>query len=207
MSRLDLLRLSDRREPVPHAARELLTSEPDEPAGKPTLLFVGGDRRGAQIFAEHWLAHAAGRGFPAYALSVRGQGKSAGIKGDLRAWASDVAQTAASLPAQPVLIGHSKGARILAEALGRYPARAAVFVAPRLGRLVPPTPAGSPPTLIVGDPDDKRAPRQSLEKAAAHYGVAPLFFQGAGHEMMLAAAWREPLDAILDWLDGTVVKE
>ena len=204
MTRLDLLRIRDRREPVPHAARELLTSEPDEPGGRAALLFVGGDKRGARVYAEHWLGHAAGRGFQAHALSVRGQGKAADVKGDLRACASDVAQTAAGLPAQPVLIGHSRGAAVLAEALSRYPARAAVFVAPRFGRYVPPTPAGAPPVLVVGDPDDKRADRQTLEKAAAHYGVAPLLFQGAGHEMMLSAAWREPLDAILDWLENTI---
>lgn len=199
--RLDVMRGRDYRDPIPHAAREVLAVLPEEPAGKPPLLFVGGDPRGARVFIENWLPHAARRGFPAHAVSVRGQGGAAKVKGDLRAYAHDLAQSAALLPSRPVLLGHGKGAAILAEGLARYPARAAVLIAPRLGRLDPPPPAGEPPVLVAGDPGDKRAPRATLEKVGAHYGVAPLLFQGAGHEMMLNAAWREPLDAILDWLD------
>lgn len=205
--RLDVMRGQDYRDPVPHAARELIAVLPDEPQGKPPLLFVSGDQRGARVFIENWLPHAARRGFPAHAVSVRGQGNAAKVKGDLRAHAHDLAQAAASLPARPVLLGHGKGAAILAEGLARYPARAAVLIAPRLGRLIPPPPAGEPPVLVAGDPGDKHAPQAALEKAGAHYGVAPLLFQGAGHDMMLNAAWREPLDAILDWLDKLAEEE
>jgi hypothetical protein len=28
-----------------------------------------------------------------------------------------------------------------------------------------------------------------------------LLFPGMGHDMMLDSRWREPVDAILDWLD------
>ncbi|GLZ79016.1 hypothetical protein Afil01_38230 [Actinorhabdospora filicis] len=205
--RLDVTRGLDYRDPVPHAHREILAVLPEDPTGKPPLLFVSGDPRGARVFTEHWLPHAAHRGFPAHALSVRGQGGAAKVKGDLRAHAHDLAQAAASLATRPVLLGHGKGAAILAEGLARYPARAAVLIAPRLGRTVPPPPAGEPPILVAGDPGDKRAPQAALEKTGAHYGVAPLLFQGAGHDMMLNAAWREPLDAILDWLDKLTEEE
>jgi pimeloyl-ACP methyl ester carboxylesterase len=62
-------------------------------------------------------------------------------------------------------------------------------------------PVGDAPVLVVGSPDDKVVPRRSLEKVARQYGGAPLLFPGMGHDLMLDARWREPMDAILDWLD------
>ena len=117
-------------------AREVLTRQPPEAAttGRPPLLFVPGFGHGAWAFAEHWLEHAAERGFPAYAMSLRGHGDSgAGAEATLRAYAHDVVQVAAGLPRQAVLVGHGAGALVVAHALARYPARAGVLVAPVFG--------------------------------------------------------------------------
>ncbi len=62
-------------------------------------------------------------------------------------------------------------------------------------------PAGDPPVLVVGSPDDRIVSRAALARAARAYGGAPLLFPGMGHDLMLDARWHEPLDAILDWLD------
>jgi pimeloyl-ACP methyl ester carboxylesterase len=62
-------------------------------------------------------------------------------------------------------------------------------------------PVGDAPVLVVGSPDDKVVPRRALQRVARHYGGAPLLFPGMGHDMMLDARWREPVDAIIDWLD------
>jgi pimeloyl-ACP methyl ester carboxylesterase len=62
-------------------------------------------------------------------------------------------------------------------------------------------PVGEPPMLIVGSPDDRVVSRSALERAARAYGGAPLLFPGMGHDMMLDTRWREPIDAILDWLE------
>ncbi|HYN95934.1 MAG TPA: alpha/beta fold hydrolase, partial [Pilimelia sp.] len=51
----------------------------------------------------------------------------------LRAYAHDVVQAAAALPRRAVLLGHGAGALVVTYALARYPARAAVLVAPVLG--------------------------------------------------------------------------
>jgi hypothetical protein len=40
-----------------------------------------------------------------------------------------------------------------------------------------------------------------LRRAAERHGGAPLLFPGMGHDLPLDARWREPIDAILDWLD------
>ncbi|MEV6490117.1 alpha/beta hydrolase [Actinoplanes sp. NPDC051633] len=216
-----LLRYQDWISPVPPVRREVLSAaaEGDQP-----VLFVPGPGFEAAVFAEHWLAHTAERGFPAHALTARDGG-------DLRAYAHDVVQTAAALPRQAVLVGHGVGAMIVAQAMGRYPARAAVLACPVLDRgalwragllavlgapvrlspaqarpaRVPrpralPRPVGDPPVLVVGSPDDKVVPRRSLDRAAAGYGGAPLLFPGMGHDLMVGPGWVEPIDAILDWL-------
>jgi alpha-beta hydrolase superfamily lysophospholipase len=65
-----------------------------------------------------------------------------------------------------------------------------------------PEPAvGNPPVLVVGSPDDRVVSRTALERVARRYGGAPLLFPGMGHELMLDARWREPIEAILDWLE------
>jgi pimeloyl-ACP methyl ester carboxylesterase len=65
----------------------------------------------------------------------------------------------------------------------------------------PEPPVGDPPMLVVGSPDDRVVPPSALTGAARRYGGAPLLFPGMGHDLMLDARWREPVDAILDWLD------
>jgi predicted alpha/beta hydrolase family esterase len=248
-----LLRFEDWTDPVPPAEREVVSLTEDADAARPPLLFVPGLGHGAWAFAEHWLPHAAARGFAAHALTPR-------PGGDLRAQVHDVVQVAASLPRQAVLVGQGVGALVVAYAMGRYPVRAAVLAAPVMdgwptlwaalrtnpfgtlpalvgGRLrlsrkqlfgpemsvdqaqpyvervaarprrelvthePAPRPAGHPPVLVVGSPDDRVVPRTSLDRTATRYGSAPLLFPGMGHDLMLDVAWADPIEAILDWLD------
>jgi pimeloyl-ACP methyl ester carboxylesterase len=137
-SRAEILRWREWSFPVAPVQREVLTSQPvGEPdPGRPPLLFVPGYAHGAWAFAENWLEHAAGRGYAAYAMSLRGHGESESApKTTLRAYAHDVVQVAARLPRQAVLVGHGIGGLAVAEALARYPARAGVLVAPVTGGL------------------------------------------------------------------------
>jgi pimeloyl-ACP methyl ester carboxylesterase len=150
--------------PVRPVSREVLTSQPAESNGfseldghKPPLLFVPGYAHAAWAFTEKWLEHAAERGFPAYAMSLRGQGESGSAPGTtLRAYAHDVVQVAARLPRRSVLIGHGVGALAVARALSRYPARAGVLVAPvfggwaTLGTALLRNPTGTVPAFFGG---------------------------------------------------------
>jgi pimeloyl-ACP methyl ester carboxylesterase len=110
---------------------EVIERIPDRVSGKRTLLFVHGLGHGAWAF-EHWLEAAADAGHPAYAVSLRGHGGSAGHlrTARLAQYVEDVVRTAESLPDKPVLIGHSLGGLVVQKALTRYPAPAAVLVAP-----------------------------------------------------------------------------
>jgi pimeloyl-ACP methyl ester carboxylesterase len=120
--------------PPPAVRREVLVATPAGPSDAAPLLFVPGFGHGAWAFAENWLEHAAERGFNAYAMSLRGHGESGTApKADLRAYVHDVVQVAAGLPRQAVLVGHGASARVVAMALARYPARAAVLVSPVFG--------------------------------------------------------------------------
>ena len=121
-----LLRYDDWTSPVPAVDREVVSAVPaDTSAGLPPVLFVPGLGHGPWAFQEHWLTHTSARGFPAHAVGLR-------PGGDLRAYVHDVVQVAAALPRQAVLVGHGAGALIVAQALGRYPARAAVLASPVL---------------------------------------------------------------------------
>ncbi|WFE29499.1 alpha/beta fold hydrolase [Solwaraspora sp. WMMD791] len=128
-----ILRTREWADPVPGVRREVLHGEVLRDEGRPPLLFVAGFGHGAWVFAEHWLDRVAERGFPAAAVSLRGHGASAPApRADLRAYVHDVVQAAAGLPRQAVLVGHGAGALVVAHALARYPARAAVLAAPVL---------------------------------------------------------------------------
>ncbi|WP_433534952.1 alpha/beta hydrolase [Micromonospora sp. CA-249363] len=157
MTELRIMRGREWARPVRPARREVLSAVPELEQGRPPLLFVPGFGHGAWAFAEHWLGHAASRGFPAYALSLRGHGGSEPApEATLRAYAHDVTQVAASLPRQAVLVGHGAGALVVAHAMARYPARGAVLVAPVFGgwgmlaTAVRRNPAGTLPAVFGG---------------------------------------------------------
>lgn len=266
-ARTRILRRREAALPVPPVRREVVTATPAAEEGRPPLLFVPGFGGGAWMYAD-WLDHAAGRGFAASAMSLRGHGGSgAAPRATLRAYTHDVVQVAAGLPRQAVLVGHGAGALVVARALARYPARAAVLTSPvfggwrggwpllgrallrnpggtvpavfgrrlrlrrgqlfshelpaatagdhhrRMGRAGvlaqwqllahrwPEPPVADPPVLVLGSPHDAVVSGAGLARVARRYGGAPLLFPGMGHALMLDARWREPIDAILDWLD------
>ncbi|MGH3341891.1 MAG: alpha/beta hydrolase [Carbonactinosporaceae bacterium] len=278
MQKVRAVRPLDWAFPSPPVRREMLARlpgtgsdpdpDPDTRSGRPPLLFVHDAGHGAWCFDEHWLPHAAGRGFPSYAVSLRGHGDSGGRprlrRTLLRDYLHDVLQAAVSLPTQPVIIGHAMGGLVVQRVLARYPARAGVLVAPvpvrhgagvalsigrahpadlvrtTLGRSLPmrpdylfreldpaaarahttstgpesplvqyqitlprraERPRGGAPVLVAGTPDDRLIPLRDLRRTARFYGTEPVLFPGMGHDMMLDARWREPIDAILDWVE------
>ncbi|HKS99159.1 MAG TPA: alpha/beta fold hydrolase [Rugosimonospora sp.] len=159
--------------PVPAVSREVLAVPADQPDTRPPVLFVPGYGHGAWVFAEYWLEHTARRGFPAYAMSLRGHGESGSARRTtLRAYVHDVVQVAASLPHQAVLVGHGAGALVVARAMARYPARAGVLVAPVLGGLrmaagaFAGNPLGTVPALFGGALRPRRGQLFSRELAA-----------------------------------------
>jgi len=100
----------------------------------PPLLFIHGGYCDAWCWEPHFLPYFAQRGYPSYALSLRGHGASGGAEtlfvAGLDDYAADVERVAAGLDVAPVLIGHSMGAAVVERLLGTRPVRAAALIAP-----------------------------------------------------------------------------
>ena len=113
---------------------EILECRPQIGSPRPPVLFVHGAYAAAWTWAEHFMPHFAAHGFPAYAVSLRGHGASAGR--EALAWASiadyvdDLGEAIDALDAAPVLVGHSMGAMVVMKHLERETAPAAVLLAP-----------------------------------------------------------------------------
>jgi pimeloyl-ACP methyl ester carboxylesterase len=111
---------------------EVLSRMPAGAPGRPPLLFVHGAFTGAWCWEEHFLPFFAEAGYPAYALSLSGHGHSRGRDFldslSIADYVADVAETAARLPAPPVLVGHSMGGFVVQKYLEEHAAPAAVLM-------------------------------------------------------------------------------
>jgi hypothetical protein len=110
---------------------ELISRLPAGEAHATPLLFVHGAWCAAWVWDEHFLPYFAERGYAAHALSLRGHGTSWGTSYLARIddYVADVALVARTLPAPPVLIGHSMGGFVVQKLAERYGARALVLLA------------------------------------------------------------------------------
>lgn len=92
-------------------------AKPVDPASGPPLLFVHGMCHAAWCWEEHFLPWFARRGYPAFALSLRGHGGSVSRKPlrslTLADYVADVTRVVDTMPAPPVLIGHSMGGLVV----------------------------------------------------------------------------------------------
>jgi pimeloyl-ACP methyl ester carboxylesterase len=118
--------------PEPHL--EVRKRLPARETRKPPLLFVHGGYCDAWFWEPYFLPWFATRGYPAYALSLRGHGTSGGrdslfIAG-LDDYEADVEHIAGTLASPPILIGHSMGAAIVERIVAKRPVRGAALLAP-----------------------------------------------------------------------------
>lgn len=104
---------------------EVLEYLPEEQSEKPPLLFVHGGSHGAWCWEEHFLPYFVEKGFPSYALSLRGHGESEGRENldsfSLADYTDDVLQVIQQLKSKPVLIGHSLGGAVVQRAWHLHP--------------------------------------------------------------------------------------
>ena len=118
----------------PEPRLEVRKRLPATASRKPPLLFVHGGYCDAWFWEPYFLPWFAGRGYAAYALSLRGHGASGGsdtlfIAG-LADYEADVEHVAGQLDTPPVLIGHSMGAAIVERIVAKRPVRGAALLAP-----------------------------------------------------------------------------
>jgi non-heme chloroperoxidase len=162
-------------------------------AAKAPLLFVHGGYCDAWCWEPYFLPWFASRGHPSHALSLRGHGESQG--GDLL-WASglddyaaDVERIAATLPAPPVLIGHSMGAAVIERMMAMRPVRAAVLLAP-----LPPSGLLSVATRLATEHPDYLSLMSRLDPVRLSTEVLsalePYYFSGSVDRALLRQAAR-----------------
>lgn len=110
---------------------EIIAHQPDGAARAHPLLFVHGAWHGAWCWDEFFLPYFAQQGYQVYALSLRGHGGSGGNLrwARIRDYVADVAQVVQSLPAPPVLIGHSMGGFVVQKYLEQNSVPGAVLLA------------------------------------------------------------------------------
>jgi pimeloyl-ACP methyl ester carboxylesterase len=117
---------------------EVRSRTPPRASRKPPLLFVHGGYCDAWCWEPYFLPWFAARGWPSFALSLRGHGTSGGVDGlflaGLDDFVADVEHVAGQLAAAPILVGHSMGAAIAERMMATHPVRGAALLAP-----VPPT--------------------------------------------------------------------
>ncbi|MFN3200193.1 MAG: alpha/beta hydrolase [Bradymonadia bacterium] len=91
---------------------ELLSCLPEQ-ATRPPILCVHGAFAGAWCWAEHFMPWFAERGYPIYAVSLRGHGESQGeehlARHTLRDYVRDVICAVEHIGEPPIVVGHSMG--------------------------------------------------------------------------------------------------
>jgi pimeloyl-ACP methyl ester carboxylesterase len=118
----------------PEYRLEVRSRVPKTSSAKPPLLFVHGGYCDAWCWEPFFLPWFAARGYPSYALSLRGHGESGGrdslFVAGLDDYVADVEHIASTLSSPPVLIGHSMGAAVVERLFTTRPIRAAALLAP-----------------------------------------------------------------------------
>lgn len=103
---------------------EVISQRPKGQARATPLLFVHGAYAGAWIWEPYFLPFFARHGYEAHALSLRGHGNSDGREGlmsaRLRDYVADVEQVMATLPAPPIVVGHSMGGVVVQHVMHRH---------------------------------------------------------------------------------------
>ena len=105
---------------------------PNRPTGRPPVVLVHGAANSAGVW-RYWLDELAERGWPAYAIDLRGHGASAGVdlsRVRMADYVDDVAVLVGQLGHRPVLIGWSMGGLVAITAAARGLASACVGLAP-----------------------------------------------------------------------------
>jgi len=113
---------------------EVRSRTPARASRKPPLLFIHGGYCDAWCWEPYFLPWFAAKGWPAYALSLRGHGTSSGADtlfiAGLDDYVADVEHVAGQLAAPPVLIGHSMGAAVCERMMATRPIRGAALMSP-----------------------------------------------------------------------------
>ncbi|MEM7183841.1 MAG: alpha/beta fold hydrolase [Spirochaetota bacterium] len=114
---------------------EVLTVKPKQPTQKAPILFVHGMWHTALCWEENFLPYFAEKGYPTYALSLRGHGKSEGRKNlrwtRMHDYVADVVSVVTEqIGEKPILVGHSMGGMVVQKYLESQQCQCAILLTP-----------------------------------------------------------------------------
>lgn len=109
---------------------EVIEYLPKTASNHPPFLFVHGAFAGAWCWEEHFLPYFAENGYAAYAVSLRGHGKSKGhvTTASLDNYVTDVASITNEFDQPPILVGHSMGGMVVQKFLEKHSVTAAILM-------------------------------------------------------------------------------
>jgi pimeloyl-ACP methyl ester carboxylesterase len=113
--------------------------------------------------------------------------------------------TGRSLPMRPEYLFHGLDAATAASLAGRCGPESALAQHQLLLHRPPGPPKNGAPVLVLAAPEDRLVPMGGIRRTARRYGTAVVEFPGMGHDLMLDAGWRRPLETLLDWVRQAVV--
>ena len=111
---------------------DMISRYPETTPKATPLLFVHGSFADARCWDENFLPYCARHGYEAHAFSLRGHGRSEGHE-HLHTWrlsdyVADLTKAVGTMPAPPVLIGHSMGGMVVQKYLENHSAIAGVVL-------------------------------------------------------------------------------
>jgi pimeloyl-ACP methyl ester carboxylesterase len=113
---------------------ELLSQVPTKIEHETPILFVHGAWHGAWCWEKYFMPYFAGKGYPVYALSFRGHGKSGGSRGlrrhRVKDYVKDIRKVVDRMQTPPILVAHSLGGLVVQKYLEKRRSPAAVLMAP-----------------------------------------------------------------------------
>lgn len=109
---------------------EVIKRLPKTPTNKPPIVFIHGAFIGAICWDVHFLSYFAKQGYPAYAVSLRGHGKSGGNlrSAGINDYIEDVTSVTATLEQAPIIVGHSMGGMVAQKYMEKHPCRAVILM-------------------------------------------------------------------------------
>ncbi|EIJ42137.1 putative hydrolase or acyltransferase of alpha/beta superfamily [Beggiatoa alba B18LD] len=109
---------------------EVIKRLPKTPTQKPPIVFIHGAFIGAICWDVHFLPYFAKQGYPAYAVSLRGHGKSGGNlrSASIQDYVEDIASITLNLEEAPIIVGHSMGGMVAQRYMEQYPCQAVILM-------------------------------------------------------------------------------
>jgi pimeloyl-ACP methyl ester carboxylesterase len=200
---------------APQSHLEVRSRLPARATRKPPLVFIHGGYGDAWCWEPYFLPWFAAKGWPAYALSLRGHGSSSGAEtlfiAGLATSNPDYASHFVGLDSmhlsddvlkalRPFYFSNRVDPAILREAMFHLKGESARVLFDLALRLHWAPSRAPSPVFVMGTEGDWISIPDDVQATARHHHVDATILPGSGHMLMLEPEWKEAAEAIAEWL-------